>query len=313
MKARSVRLAQHRIRVCPANSVHLRPLGRRRNTRKAKTAHALLSHPVLNDAAITAGILTTATALMYSMQFFTTRSMIDRAHPVATSCIGRFKFRNRPVLTHGHESMQKDTRKLVHILCGPILLLFWPLYSATSSATPFATLIPCAAATALLITGTGIMNFQALTAVSRGGEQNELLRGPLIYCVILTVVTVMQWQATLPGICAIAIMCGGDGFADIVGRRFGNSRLPWNKGKSAEGSAAMFTFGSALSMGLVAYFHAQGMMATSAVQAFPLIACTSLVCTGVESVPPTYVDDNISVPVVAAAVAYALHRAANFV
>ena len=40
---------------------------------------------------------------------------------------------------------------------------------------------------------------------------------------------------------AISLMCGGDGLADIVGRRWGSSaRLPWNPAKSWPGSAAMF-------------------------------------------------------------------------
>lgn len=40
---------------------------------------------------------------------------------------------------------------------------------------------------------------------------------------------------------AISLMCGGDGLADIVGRRWGGSaHLPWNPAKSWPGSAAMF-------------------------------------------------------------------------
>lgn len=36
-------------------------------------------------------------------------------------------------------------------------------------------------------------------------------------------------------------MCGGDGLADIIGRRFGgNAKLPHNSNKSWAGSAAMF-------------------------------------------------------------------------
>ena len=35
-------------------------------------------------------------------------------------------------------------------------------------------------------------------------------------------------------------MCGGDGLADLVGRRWGASnRLPWNQNKSWAGSLAM--------------------------------------------------------------------------
>lgn len=90
---------------------------------------------------------------------------------------------------------------------------------------------------------------QAMTTVSRGGDRKELLRGPFVYCVVLVVITAMRWQVTLPGICALSMMCGGDGFADIIGRRFGKNKLPWNDVKTAEGSFAMFLFGAALSEG----------------------------------------------------------------
>jgi phytol kinase len=39
----------------------------------------------------------------------------------------------------------------------------------------------------------------------------------------------------------VALMCGGDGLADIIGRRFGSgAKLPHNSNKSWAGSAAMF-------------------------------------------------------------------------
>lgn len=39
----------------------------------------------------------------------------------------------------------------------------------------------------------------------------------------------------------MSLMCGGDGLADLVGRRWGRSNpLPWNPAKSWAGSAAMF-------------------------------------------------------------------------
>jgi phytol kinase len=39
----------------------------------------------------------------------------------------------------------------------------------------------------------------------------------------------------------VALMCGGDGLADIIGRRFGGgAKLPHNRNKSWAGSAAMF-------------------------------------------------------------------------
>ena len=46
------------------------------------------------------------------------------------------------------------------------------------------------------------------------------------------------------------MMCGGDGLADIVGRRWGGAaRLPWNAAKSWAGTAAMFAGGFAMATG----------------------------------------------------------------
>lgn len=57
---------------------------------------------------------------------------------------------------------------------------------------------------------------------------------------------------------------------------------------------------------LVGYFNAQGLMEFTTQKEFPVIVLTSLICTGIESVPATFIDDNISVPAAAAAFAYVL-------
>ena len=57
---------------------------------------------------------------------------------------------------------------------------------------------------------------------------------------ILAAVTLTYWRESAVGLLVIALMCGGDGLADIVGRRFGSVKLPHNGNKSWAGSAAMF-------------------------------------------------------------------------
>ena len=55
--------------------------------------------------------------------------------------------------------------------------------------------------------------------------------------------------------------CGGDGLADIVGRRLGSTNpLPWNPQKSWAGSAAMLLGGFTASMALISFFCALGYM-----------------------------------------------------
>ena len=70
--------------------------------------------------------------------------------------------------------------------------------------------------------------------------RRELLRGPLYYVLVLMAVTVVYWRDSPIGITAIAMMSGGDGLADLVGRRFGTAKLPHNRQKSWAGTLAMF-------------------------------------------------------------------------
>lgn len=72
-------------------------------------------------------------------------------------------------------------------------------------------------------------------------DRQELLRGPLLYIGIVTAVTLLFWRESPVGLMVLSLMCGGDGLADIVGRRYGFARLPFNHNKSWLGSLAMFT------------------------------------------------------------------------
>lgn len=90
-----------------------------------------------------------------------------------------------------------------------------------------------------------------VNSVSRSGDPRELLRGPLFYVYVLVAVTVLCWRSSAAGFMVIAMMCGGDGLADVVGRRFGTSKLPWNSNKSWAGSLGMFLGGAALGLACV--------------------------------------------------------------
>ena len=70
--------------------------------------------------------------------------------------------------------------------------------------------------------------------------RTELLRGPLFYVIIMTAATVIFWRESPVGMMVISLMCGGDGLADIIGRKFGSAKLPFNRSKSWAGSFAMF-------------------------------------------------------------------------
>ena len=197
---------------------------------------------------------------------------------------------------------RKLSRKVIHTTSGPFFMLTWPLFGAAPYSQLFAALVPTVQAVRLFSIGSGLIkNENAVKAVSREGDKSELLGGPFIYTLVLLIVTALFWRNSPAGIAALCLMCGGDGLADIVGRRLGQANpLPWNNSKSFAGSAAMFAGGLSCSLFYVWLFHYCGYMEVDAGGAFGRLALISAICTAVESLPVTGIlDDNISVPVLA--------------
>ena len=104
------------------------------------------------------------------------------------------------------------------------------------------------------------------------------------------------------GVVVISLMCGGDGLADIIGRRWGQSNpLPWNTEKSWAGSGAMFIGGLAMALGLLGYFSAFGYLNLDKGPTIAAVVLIAAVASLIESLPVNkVVDDNLSVPGVAA-------------
>lgn len=58
-------------------------------------------------------------------------------------------------------------------------------------------------------------------------------------------------------------MCGGDGFADVIGRRFGRSnKLSKSSDKSVAGTVAMFVFGLAFGLLYIAIYEKSNNLST---------------------------------------------------
>jgi phytol kinase len=72
--------------------------------------------------------------------------------------------------------------------------------------------------------------------------------------------TLLYWKTSPIGIIALMLMCGGDGLADILGRRVNSSRLPWNKGKSVVGSLGMFIGGWLLAVLVIGIYVPLGIL-----------------------------------------------------
>jgi phytol kinase len=189
---------------------------------------------------------------------------------------------------------QQLSRKIIHIGTGPIFLICWNLYSFAPQARWLAALVPLSITMQFAAVGLGWMEDPAaVAAMSRSGNRREILQGPLYYGIIFVLATVLFWRSTPLGIVPLMILCGGDGFADVIGRRWGSAKLPWSPGKSWVGTAAMF-FGSltiALSMSLA--FRAWGYFGPTPAfhEIVVAVLLISIVATAVETLPLEGVDN----------------------
>ncbi len=178
------------------------------------------------------------------------------------------------------------SRKIIHMGTGPIYVMCWVLFKDTPEACYLASLVPAAITFQFLLVGLGIMRDDAaVQAMSRTGNPREILRGPLLYGIIFVVLTIVYWLDSPIGIVALMILCGGDGLADIIGRRLGKKKLPWNRGKSWVGSLGMF-FGSwTFALAMMAFFVAlDNFPAPLSTYLLPIFLIAAL-CTAVESLP----------------------------
>ncbi|KAI8539718.1 hypothetical protein RHMOL_Rhmol09G0204600 [Rhododendron molle] len=122
--------------------------------------------------------------------------------------------------------------------------------STSTEARYFASLVPLANCLRLVTYGLSLATDEGLIkSVTREGKPAELLRGPLYYVLILVMCVLVFWRESPVGVISLAMMCGGDGVADIMGRKFGSVKIPYNKNKSWAGSISMFIFGFLISMG----------------------------------------------------------------
>ncbi|KAF3330621.1 putative phytol kinase 2 [Carex littledalei] len=191
----------------------------------------------------------------------------------------------------------KLNRKLVHISVGLVFLLFWPHFSPGRYAPFLAALAPGINSVRMLLLGLGLWKNDAMVkSMSRFGNYRELLKGPLYYACTITLATSLLWRTSPIAIALICNLCAGDGVADIVGRRFGNKKLPYNPSKSYAGTVSMVLAGFIASIGFMYYFHLFGLMQENrnTILGFFL---TSLAAAIVESLPiSSDLDDNLTVP-----------------
>ncbi|MBW4528712.1 MAG: hypothetical protein KME18_26695 [Phormidium tanganyikae FI6-MK23] len=235
--------------------------------------NAIFANPWIRDAAATLLAFTVAIAWLRLIEFLAASGRLE----------------------------SKLSRKIIHIGTGPLFVLCWLFFSSAPSARYFAVLVPLVITGQFFAIGLGWIEApEAVQAMTRTGKPSEILRGPLYYGIVFIICTLVFWRPSPIGIVALMSLCGGDGLADIVGRRFGTHKLFFNPQKSWAGSLAMFigsfTFSFAFLV-LFNYFHnfqpALGLAAIAR-----NVAAIALVSTIVEALP--YRDiDNITLTAVA--------------
>lgn len=208
----------------------------------------------------------------------------------------------------------KVSRKVVHCGSGPLFLLTWPLFSKAYAARFIASVVPATNALRLLRAGTSTgkagQDSGLVSAISRSGRPEEVLQGPFVYTLVLLASTSAGWL-TIPAISAVCQMAAGDGMADLAGRKWGTVKWPWSDSKSVVGTLAFFLASFVTTLGEIAWFHAFGAIAISPQEVAGKVALISALCAIVELIPFQKVfgllgDDNFSVPIVGAALAYVL-------
>ncbi|GKV08401.1 hypothetical protein SLEP1_g20033 [Rubroshorea leprosula] len=192
---------------------------------------------------------------------------------------------------------QNLNRKLVHISIGLVFMLCWPLFSSGYRGAVLAALVPGVNIIRMLLLGFGIWKDEGtVKSMSRHGDHRELLKGPLYYAATITLACVVYWRTSPVAVAAICNLCAGDGFADVVGRRFGTIKLPYNRNKSIVGSIAMATAGFLTSLVFMYYFSYFGYIRESRKMVLGFLI-VSLATALVESLPvSSKLDDNLTVP-----------------
>jgi phytol kinase len=191
------------------------------------------------------------------------------------------------------------SRKLIHILTGPLFVLCWLLFPDVWYSRWLAALVPFAITAQFALIGLGIMKDEAsVKAMSRSGDRREILRGPLFYGIVFVLMTLVYWKTSPIGMVALMLMCGGDGLAEIMGRGIPSAKLPWSKDKSVAGSLGMLLGGWVLAAFILFIFVLAGVFPSPFSSYLLPISVIALVGMLVESLPLKDVD-NFTVTLVA--------------
>ncbi len=224
--------------------------------------------------------------------WFDNRLLQDAVATIIALSAALLWLRTIDTLAHRKLLEQKLSRKIIHIGTGPLFVLAWTLFSDRPSARYFAVLVPLIITVQFIAIGTGLLEDPAaVQAMTRTGDRREILRGPLFYGLVFIICTVVFWRSSPVGILALMMVCGGDGLADIIGRRFGSVKLPFSQDKSWAGSGAMFLGSFVFGFGFLALFNALGYFSLELGWTAIATLAIALAATLVEALPYRDIDN----------------------
>lgn len=100
--------------------------------------------------------------------------------------------------------------------------------------------------------GLGLLDDRdTVETLSRVGNREDILRGPLFYGIVFVLSTYLYFKE-VRGVIGLMCLCFGDGSAEIFGRMYGEKRkLWWSKSKSWPGLMAFLVASSVCSLAMV--------------------------------------------------------------
>ena len=201
------------------------------------------------------------------------------------------------------------TRKVIHTFAAPLWVLTWMLFSGGIFSRWLAIIVPLIFVLQFVMIGTGkSQNEDFVRSMSRSGDPRELLGGTLYYAFLMVVIGILWFYVPPDGNLAAATplalivfgcLAGGDGFADVIGRKYGGDKKFGIGGaeKTLAGVIGMFIGSFLFSFVLVFLFSIE--VATFSIVGLLIpILIVSIVSTIVEAITPKGLD-NLTITIAA--------------
>ncbi|MHA2380405.1 MAG: diacylglycerol/polyprenol kinase family protein [Candidatus Thorarchaeota archaeon] len=201
------------------------------------------------------------------------------------------------------------TRKVIHTFAAPVWVVSWLLFSGSVFSRWLAMIVPLLFVIQFVAIGTGKMqNENFVRSMSRSGDPRELLGGTLYYAFMMVVIGILWFyvppdgnlaNATPLALIVFGCLAGGDGFADVIGRKYGGDNKFGIGGaeKTLAGVIGMF-IGSFLFSFVLVFMFSIEVATFSVIDLILPIVVVSLVATIVEAITPKGFD-NLTISIAA--------------